>query len=168
MAEKIIPIRRSPQLAPLSREHHEGLLAVWKIRQGISKGIPAARISLFVQWFWQAHLQRHFEKEECVLTPVLSRRHPLVQRMFAEHEEIKKLVAENCGHRDTEISSAQVLKKLERLAQLLHDHIRFEERQLFGEVEKAASEEQLHQLFEQLKDEKSTAVWEDEFWLTVS
>ncbi len=166
MADKIKPIRRSPQLAPLSREHHEGLLAVWKIRQGILKGVPAARISLFVQWFWQAHLQRHFEKEERALIPVLSRPHPLVQRMCAEHEEIKKLVAENRGRGDGETGSAQVLKKLERLAQLLHDHIRFEERQLFGEVEKAASEEQLQLLFEQLKDEKKTAVWEDEFWLS--
>lgn len=157
MADQTKPIKRSPQLAPLSREHHEGLLTVWKIRQGISKNIEAARITAFVQWFWQAHLQSHFQKEETHLPPVLTRSHPMIQQMITEHGEIKKLIDETAQHGD--------LKKLETLAQILNDHIRFEERQLFNEVEKAASPEQLRYLSEQLKDEKRQVSWEDAFWL---
>ena len=34
------PIKRSKQLSPLSREHHDGLLFAWKIRQGFENGTP--------------------------------------------------------------------------------------------------------------------------------
>ena len=33
MFKEIKPIKRSKQLAPLSREHHDGLMYVWKIRE---------------------------------------------------------------------------------------------------------------------------------------
>lgn len=158
MTDKPTPIKRSAQLAVLSREHHDGLLFAWKIRQGLSKNIEPARIIAFVQWFWQQHLKGHFEKEETVLPPVLSPAHPLMQQMTREHRDIENLIRELEQHED--------LKKLEQLAQLVTDHIRFEERQLFGGVEKAASPEQLLLLSEQLNDEKTNAVWEDEFWIT--
>lgn len=157
MAETPKPIKRSPQLAPLSREHHEGLLFVWKLRQGLSKNIDASRMGVFVQWFWQHHLAPHFQKEEQALPLVLSPTHLLLQQMFREHEEIKKLVEEMAQHGD--------LKKFETLAQQLNDHIRFEERQLFGEVEKTASPEQLHLLSEHLKDDEHGAEWDDAFWM---
>ena len=83
------PIKRSAALAPLSREHHEGLLFVWKLRQGLSKNIDAARMNAFVQWFWQTHLQQHFEKEGQYLPAVVPTSHSLMQQMFREHEQIK-------------------------------------------------------------------------------
>lgn len=152
------PIKRSPQLAPLSREHHEGLLFAWKLRQGLSKNIEVARMVSFAQWFWQQHLKQHFKKEEQALPLVLPRSHPLLQQMFTEHEEIKTMLDETAQHGD--------LKKFEPLAQRISDHIRFEERRLFGEVEAAASPGQLQLLSEQLKEEENKAVWEDEFWIT--
>jgi hemerythrin-like domain-containing protein len=157
MAEASKPIKRSPELAPLSREHHEGLLAAWKIRQGLSKNIAPARIIAFVQWFWQQHLKLHFEKEETNFPLVLSKTHSLMRQMFEEHAAIER----NIQHLD----QYEGFKKLEQLAQLLNDHIRFEERYLFGAVEEAASEEQLKTLSQQLKDEKPAALWEDEFWV---
>lgn len=156
MAQNKTPIKRSPQLAPLSREHHEGLLFVWKLRQGLAHHIEANRITMFVTWFWQQHLAAHFLKEEQALPLVLPQTHPLLQQMFGEHEAIKKLFAEIGQHGD--------LKKFETLAQQLNDHIRFEERHLFEAVEKAATAEQMQMLSDQLKDEEQTAVWEDEFW----
>src|SRR3954447_17582458 len=135
MPESLEPIKRSMQLAPLSREHHEGLLAAWKIRQGIAKNIKPLRIAAYVQWFWENHLLNHFEKEELFLTPVLSESHPLIRQMIQEHSLIKTLIQSLMQHAD--------LKKLEQLAQMVTDHIRFEERQLFGGIEKAATPEQL-------------------------
>jgi hypothetical protein len=152
------PIKRSPQLAPLSREHHEGLLFAWKLRQGLSKNIEAFRISAFVQWFWQQHLHPHFQKEEQALPLILSGTHPLIQQMFREHLEIKNRIVEVSQHGD--------LKNFETLAQQVNDHIRFEERQLFGEVEISATPEQLQELSVLLKDEEHASVWDDEFWVT--
>jgi hemerythrin-like domain-containing protein len=157
MTEQRKPIKRSSQLAPLSREHHEGLLFVWKLRQGISKNIEAARITAFMQWFWQEHLEPHFEKEENALPAVLPPAHPMMQQMYSEHGEIKKLIAV--------IAKNGNYETFEIVARTVNDHIRFEERQLYGEVEKTASPEQLQHLSEQLKDEPNRAVWEDEFWI---
>ena len=156
MAEIPDPIKRSMQLAPLSREHHEGLLAAWKIRQGLAKNIEPQRIIAFVNWFWQQHLQQHFQKEETALMPVLSTSHPLMQQMVQEHRNIERQVQVLNGHGE--------LKNLGLLAQLLTDHIRFEERQLFGEIEKAATSQQLQTVAELLHDESTGAVWDDEFW----
>ena len=36
--EEIKPLKRSKELAPLSREHHDGLLFAWKIKQGLANG----------------------------------------------------------------------------------------------------------------------------------
>jgi hemerythrin-like domain-containing protein len=49
---------------------------------------------------------------------------------------------------------------------LLESHIRFEERVLFNEIEKLLTPEQLITVGNQLnKEEKSKAVWDDEFWV---
>lgn len=91
MSQSPQPIKRSAQLAPLSREHHEGLLAVWKIRQGLRNGTDTNTIARFVQWFWQEHLHTHFQQEETVLMPLLPGE-PLLHRMMEEHEEIEALL----------------------------------------------------------------------------
>ncbi|HUQ97176.1 MAG TPA: hemerythrin domain-containing protein [Chitinophagaceae bacterium] len=151
------PIKRSPQLAPLSREHHEGLLFGWKLKQGLANGIEERRISSFIEWFWQQHLQPHFTKEEQALPQLLSPAHPMIQQMLHEHDDIKNRVEEAIEHGD--------LKKFDALAQAVTDHIRFEERQLFAEVEKRASPEQLALLETVIKDEAHNDVWPDAFWI---
>jgi len=150
------PIKRSAELAPLSRDHHEGLLLGWKLRQGIKRGAAAERMAPFVKWFWQLHLVPHFSKEEKYLPPVLPNSHPLMQQMLAEHKTIQQMV-EN-------ISENATYNDFEALAETVNQHIRFEERVLFNEVEKQATPEQLQQLAQQLTDDKVDEVWEDVFW----
>ncbi len=157
MADKIQPIKRSEQLSPLSREHHEGLLFVWKIRQGVQNGIAVDRIAPFIRWFWQLHLQPHFQKEETLLPPLLPAQSPLVQQMLAEHAAIQNSIG--IVHENTDYGF------LKQLATMIHDHIRFEERQLFNEIEKTATDKQLQLLVEQLQDEPACAPWQDPFWL---
>ena len=89
MMQQIKPIKRSKELAPLSRDHHEGLLFVWKIRQGIKKGIAPVRMAQYAGWFWENHLQEHFEKEEQSFAPVLSAGHPAMLELMDEHEGIE-------------------------------------------------------------------------------
>lgn len=150
------PIKRSAELAPLSRDHHEGLLLGWKLRQGMKRGVEAARMAPFVKWFWQVHLVPHFGKEETFLPPVLPASHPLMQQMLAEHVDIQQKVER--------ISDSSTYDDFEVLAETVSSHIRFEERVLFNEVEKVATPEQLQQLAQQLTDDKVDEVWEDVFW----
>jgi len=155
--QEIKPIKRCEELAPLSREHHDGLLAVWKIKQGIKKEIEIGRIISFCHWFFQTELKSHTEKEEQFLPKLLHAEHPMLQRMFAEHKQVHQMfdaLSDNTTYNDLEI-----------LANALNDHIRFEERQLFNEVEKLATPEDLQIIAQQLKDDSSCAVWRDEFWL---
>jgi hypothetical protein len=57
-----------------------------------------------------------------------------------------------------------LLKKFKWLAKTVNDYIRFEERELFAEVEKQNGTAQWHWLSEQVTEHKPTAVWEDAFW----
>ena len=48
-------MKRNPNIVPLSKDHHFGLLHVWKIRQGLKKDIAPARIARYVVF----HLEEH-------------------------------------------------------------------------------------------------------------
>ncbi|NJO25089.1 MAG: hypothetical protein HC867_03805 [Bacteroidia bacterium] len=55
---------------------------------------------------------------------------------------------------------------LARLADLLYDHIRFEERKLFKYVEEKLTTQQLDTIHEQLSATPACDTeWKDEFWL---
>jgi hemerythrin-like domain-containing protein len=152
------PIKRSEQLAPLSREHHEGLLFAWKIKQGLKNGTAIKTISQFVQWFWQNDLQEHFRKEEQVLANCLPAGDALVTRMTDEHQNIEALIHINGNIADEAL--------LAQLADAVNDHIRFEERELFPHAEKILTTEQLNFIHTELSAERpSYPKWEDEFWV---
>ncbi|MEZ5034966.1 MAG: hemerythrin domain-containing protein [Chitinophagaceae bacterium] len=153
------PIKRSAQLAPLSREHHEGLLFGWKIKQGLAFEIPIATLQAFVQWSWQNHFRPHFESEEKILIPLLPEKHPMVLRMQKEHEQIRVLVVALMEKADA--------AALQSLGDLIKDHIRFEERALFPEAENILSEDQLDQVLTALENQPSPehTAWTNEFWI---
>lgn len=148
------PIKRHPALQPLSREHHQGLLLCWKIREGFKRAIEPERIGKFVDWFWQQHLAIHFEAEETYLFPILGNDHKLVKKALAEHRRIKLLVE----------TRTEPGKSLSLLEEELEKHIRFEERVLFMEIESAASEDQLAEIKALHTDLPACENWADEFW----
>jgi len=151
------PIKRSAALTPLSHDHHEALLLVWKIRHGIKNDIELNRISSYCLWFWRHHLEHHFEQEEKVLVPFFGIGSLYSSRLFTEHKAIRDLIKA--------LSAEPDLALLEKLANTLNDHVRFEERTLFNEVEALATPEQLGEIGEALKEEKMAELWEDEFWI---
>lgn len=157
MANEGKPIKRSEQLAPLSREHHEALLFVWKLRQGLKNGTDIRIIGQYVQWFWERHLQEHFREEETILARYLPADDAQVLRMMDEHQEIEALI-----HINESIADGALLTQL---ADLLNYHVRFEEREFFPHAEKVISTEDLNRVYEQLsKETASCSVWEHEFW----
>jgi hypothetical protein len=155
---QVAPIKRNWQLVPFSREHHDGLLLVWKIMQGIRLGIDAKRIGAFCAWFWETDLHSHFKREEIALEIVLPKNHPLRTRVEDEHEEIEL--------RLSEMKQTPSVAGLEKLASLLRDHIRFEERTLFNYIQDVSSDEKLELVYSIINIEnKVTTTWHDEFWL---
>jgi hemerythrin-like domain-containing protein len=150
------PIKRSEQLAPLSRDHHDGLLFVWKLRKGLNNGTPVETIREYIGWFWENHLATHFKNEEEILLPYLSGGDELGTRMKNEHEAIYELIA---------LKEEMAATNIVSLGDLLERHIRFEERELFPHIEKQLTPEQLNAVLSQLGDEQACDTdWKNEFW----
>jgi len=143
-------MKRHQQLQPLSREHHNGLLASLLLKKGIAKDADVNTMTAFIADFWRNDLAVHFEKEETVLLPAL--RHTLFgeylnRRLLEEHELLRSYIHDLQGKEPT-------VSLINAFAELLEQHIRFEERIFFPEAEKKLSEEQLKQLGEQLEDDE--------------
>ncbi|HEV7330693.1 MAG TPA: hemerythrin domain-containing protein [Flavisolibacter sp.] len=151
------PIKRSKELVPLSKEHHEGLLFGWKIKQGLRNGTELGVIAAFIQWFWEADLEDHFRKEEQVLVIHLPADNSLVARMNEEHEQIEALVRLSATIPDEDIFI--------QLADTIHNHIRFEERELFPYAEEVLSPPVMETISKELLKEKPhPRKWENAFW----
>lgn len=151
------PIKRSKELVPLSKEHHEALLFAWKIRQGLQNGTDHKVIAAFVEWFWNADLQEHFRKEEDVLAKHLPQDNELVKQMLEEHQELEAQVR-ICAMIPDEAMFLQ-------LADGLNNHIRFEERKLFPYAEKVIAPNEMEVIYHELVKTKPHPKWEDEFWV---
>lgn len=156
--EEIKPIKRSKELAPLSREHHDGLLFVWKIKQGLANGTALETLCNYTRWFWSNHIKPHFKDEEKVLVKFLPADNDLVQQMFKEHALIRDLIIS--------LDKIPDAGSLQLLANLINDHIRFEERQLFAYAEENLTTEQLDEIYKELPHDSScNTEWKDEFWV---
>lgn len=154
---KPTPIKRHEALKALSREHHHGLLLSWKIREGLKRDIDPARIKRYTDWFWNAHLKSHFEIEEKYVFSILPADHELVVQALSEHRQLEELFH----------SSLQNSEDLTSLATTLDQHIRFEERMLFGHIQEVATPDQLKLVEKHHSGSDSNCEnWDDEFWKT--
>ena len=144
MKQESNPIKRSDQLAPLSREHHDGLLFVWKIKQGLENNASPEIMREYTLWYWKHHIKPHFYQEEKILMPFMPAGHPMGIRLKDEHSHIRELIIEL----DTEADK----RHLQLLCDLLTHHIRFEERVLFPFVEEHTAKEFLNNAGERLSN----------------
>ena len=152
--EKDKPIKRSESLKPLSREHHHGLLLCWKIRAGFEKNVEISRIKKYADWFYQNYLIPHFELEEQYVFSILGNENELIKKAVSEHEKVKQLFE----------SKTEISKNIRLIEKELESHIRFEERILFGEIQKNATTEQLQFIERNHSDEKFVDNMTDPFW----
>lgn len=150
------PLKRHETLKPLSRDHHHGLLLCWKIREGLKKQISEDRIKSYTDFFFTSQLRPHFNFEEKEIFPLLGENHPLTVRALNEHRRLEQLF-KGVGEKDIFVSIEQELNR----------HIRFEERELFMELQNSVSEERLQQI--ENKEENVITPdpddWEDKFWM---
>ena len=148
------PIKREKALQGFSRDHHHSLLLCWKIRTGFSKGVAPERIKRYADWMFANHIRPHFKLEEEHMFPLLQVDHPLVKRALSEHRRLTRLFK---GTEDTTKALGQIEEELEQ-------HIRFEERILFQEIQQKANAQELEQIEKAHDHEKFQDNDADPFW----
>ena len=154
-------MKRHEQLQPLSRQHHNGLLAALLLKKGIAKSAAANLMAAFIVDFWKNDLNEHFESEEEVLIPALintSLDKNLTEQLLKEHALIRSYI-------DLLKDNPDDLSTIRAFQELLEKHIRFEEKVYFPAAEKLLSEEQLQKLGAQLKEEGENCMnYSVKFW----
>ena len=152
----MIPQKRHVSLQPLSREHHQALLLCWKFRQGFAKGVEPERMMKYAGWFWTTYLAPHFKAEEDVFFPILAKDHPGIIKALKQHKDLKAMF----HSKDSDVAYT-----LRQIAFELEQHIRFEERELFNDIQEKASPVQLESLTKLHTEEKFEENIEDMFWV---
>ena len=146
-------MKRHPSLHALSEHHHHALVQALLIRRAASgkprqRRAALCRVARDYLRFWHTTGRLHFREEEEVLLPALARHvaldtEPAVMRMLAQHAAIRggieQLAAKLAANRNVE-------PELTALGQLLHDHVRLEENQVFPRIEAVLTENELRRL----------------------
>lgn len=153
------PIRRSAALIQFSKDHHFGLLLVWKIRQGLRFEVDATRIGKYINFFFENYLKEHFKEEEELLFTELDGNDDL--RLSAEKD-----------HEILAISNEKIKLQPDRanmkeFADNLEKHIRFEERLLFAHLQSSLDENRLNKIAQKMETSEPPKDdnWEDVFWV---
>jgi len=137
-------MKRHPALHKLSHDHHHGLILAQQLKKGAPqyKGMPTTleEKKNYTISFYNNELIKHFKNEEEILFPSVSSRNETVDNMIteiiSEHRKMESLISEFKETKDLE-------NVLDELGWLLEKHIRKEERELFIEIEKILSEDEL-------------------------
>lgn len=154
------PLKRHQAIVSFSKDHHFGLLLVWKIRQGLNKAVSPDRISNYVLFFFKEDLEKHFKEEEQLLFIQLPVDDVLRKRAEADHLDIYKLVTAIGENKEDTLLLRQLADKLE-------EHIRFEERELFNHLQDNISDDELDVIAKRFSTD-SKAIddkWDDIFWV---
>ncbi len=151
------PIKRNAHIVKLSRDHHASLLFCWKIRQGIKYHVALERLIKYIQYFWQHHFSIHFKEEEQFLFAPI--KDEVVRKAIDEHQKIETFI-ENISLPGTENQKERMLE----IAEMVNDHVRYEERILFPHLEKKLSDQQLEKIGREINTEPLLDNYEDNFW----
>lgn len=132
---------RSSELAVLSREHHVALELALRLQRVVDVDAESVRHETLD--FWRADGCGHFRLEEELLLPAFVRHVGAddagVLRVLVEHVEIRRRIG------DLEAAPVDAVA-LNALGELLRDHVRYEERTLFGRIEAALGADELDAL----------------------
>ena len=130
--------RRHPALIPVARDHHECLILAQRLMHGTTASErdwprEAAPQAALLARFFERHLRDHFAAEEDLVFPAArsagGEAESLVVQLLAEHREMAGLVEQLAVN--LQVTAAE----LAAFGQLLNDHIRLEDRQLFPLME---------------------------------
>jgi hemerythrin-like domain-containing protein len=135
--------KRTPELRPLSSEHHQALLVAFQLKKGLaghgeSAGAPKDLPGLLVlaKRFEDQVLRMHARAEEELLGKLITG--PDMSRLCAEHGEMARLLEAARAAKPNDLRG-----HLSSFAELLERHIRWEERELFPYAERNVDEQTL-------------------------
>lgn len=130
-------MKRHPELHSLSHDHHHGLVQARRLLAAADRELVERQAAAeSFQTAWTEVISPHFALEERLLVPLL-RDDADAQRLFDEHIQLRALVGNAAG-----LDGAA----LHDLGSKLHDHIRWEERELFPLLERTSTAEELAEL----------------------
>lgn len=153
-------MKRNAHIVKLSKDHHFSLLFCWKIRNGLKYEVAPGRIIKYVEYFWQTHMQPHFADEETILFSAIKGAE--VQKALIEHRQIAEQIKALSTAGNNEAN------RLSILADMVNNHVRYEERELFPYLEKVLTDEKLDSIGKQLNAHNDPALsddFADNFWL---
>jgi iron-sulfur cluster repair protein YtfE (RIC family) len=132
-------MKRATALGSLSRDHHHALVVALKLRRATADTAPVARREFLS--YWEREGREHLRSEEEVLLPAFARhgdaQHDAVIRVLMEHIDLRRRAA------DVESDADLPLHQIRQLGELLHHHVRHEERVLFRLIEQVVPEAEL-------------------------
>lgn len=147
-------IKRHLSLQEYSKDHYQALSLCLKIKKGFSNGISIDRIKTYVDWFYNNHILEHFQLEEKYIFPVLGSNHELIIKAMEQHKLLLSLF--------TDISNIEY--SLKEIQVQLKNHVRFEERILFNEIQSKANKEELEMIEKFHRNKKFKDNLSDVFW----
>lgn len=137
--------RRHDALVPLTHDHHHALAQARRLLDVAKMTDETQRRNLandFVNFYFGRAIRHFHEEEELFFAPVVD--HPeaqeLVARAVSDHLRLHALVRTvkrqlSSGDADGEV--------LEQISEMLTNHVRFEEQELFPVIERLIPEEDL-------------------------
>jgi iron-sulfur cluster repair protein YtfE (RIC family) len=147
----------SNTLSPLSKEHVDGLNFASRIRKGLHLHVKLERLREYTLWYWTEHIRPHFFQEEKMLMPWLPAGHALLTRVKDEHHYIRELVLA--------IDEEAENRTLALLADLIEDHIEFEENILFPYLAGILDQDLVDKIGQMIdKHPLKQIEWKDRFW----
>lgn len=153
-------MKRHENLQPFSKQHHNELLACLLLRKGVKKKADLSVMRDFIRQFWKSDLSEHVALEEKTLIPFLMNHTSL--RSYAsilhnEHELIQRIYERN--------SNGQIsYRNLELFAETVEQHIRFEERVVFEQIQDSLPDETLKKFLVEDNKQADCSVFPVKFW----
>lgn len=130
-------MKRHPALQQLSRDHHRALAVAQALKRADQATAEEAH-TRFLD-YWNTEGREHFREEEEILLPALAcftdPDQPVVTHVLLDHIRIRAL-----AQQPPEVA------RLHELGSQLEQHVRREERELFGLIEQAIPDRELVEL----------------------
>ena len=140
-------MKRSPELHSLSHDHHVALEHALRLRRASGEDVTAVTARFLA--FFVGEGERHFAQEEALLAPLIPADEAAArQRLLDDHADIRGR-ARSLGVRPSQAAAV-------RLGELLADHVRFEERQLFPMLEARVDARVLAEVGRRLEESQVT------------
>jgi len=150
-------LKRHLALQDYSREHHDELLLIWKIREGLRRSVSPKRIIEYCVHHYNEFTASHMANEERYILTKLPESDDDRIKILLDHAEIKEIVKKLSENHENKDMLTEFADKLEK-------HIRFEERTFFPKLQLAFSDEVMESMHSMENNAKEPKGWKDSFW----